>query len=33
MERLTAALREQMEQAAQLDREIWANLEAIGYGE
>jgi type I restriction enzyme M protein len=33
MERLTAALREQMTQAAQLDRAIWANLEEIGYGQ
>jgi type I restriction enzyme M protein len=33
MERLTAELREQMAQAARLDRLIWANLEEIGYGE
>jgi type I restriction enzyme M protein len=32
MERLTAALKEQMEQAAKLDWRIWANLEGIGYG-
>jgi type I restriction enzyme M protein len=33
MERLVNDLRAQMEQAAQLDQAIWANLEAIGYGE
>ncbi len=33
MERLVTELRAQMEQAAQLDQAIWANLEAIGYGE
>ena len=33
MARLTAELREQMEQAAKLDKLIWANLEDIGYGE
>jgi type I restriction enzyme M protein len=33
MARLTAALREQTEQSAKLDRIIWANLEDIGYGE
>ena len=32
MERLTAALSEQMQQAARLDQLIWANLEDIGYG-
>ena len=32
MARLTAALREQTEQSAKLDRIIWANLEDIGYG-
>ncbi len=32
MARLTAALREQTEKSAQLDRIIWANLENIGYG-
>jgi type I restriction enzyme M protein len=32
MERLTVALREQMDQAARLDERIWANLEGIGYG-
>ncbi len=32
MARLTAALREQTEQAAKLDKLIWANLEDIGYG-
>ncbi|WP_058868181.1 class I SAM-dependent DNA methyltransferase [Chloracidobacterium thermophilum] len=32
MARLTAALREQTEQAAKLDKIIWANLEDIGYG-
>jgi type I restriction enzyme M protein len=32
MERLTAELREQMKQAAELDERIWANLEEIGYG-
>jgi type I restriction enzyme M protein len=33
MARLTAALREQTEQAKKLDQLIWANLEDIGYGE
>jgi len=33
MARLTAALREQTEQAKKLDQLIWANLEEIGYGE
>ncbi len=32
MTRLTVALREQMGEAAKLDRLIWANLEDIGYG-
>ena len=32
MARLTADLREQMEQAAKLDKAIWANLEELGYG-
>jgi type I restriction enzyme M protein len=32
MERLTAALREQMEQATRLDQTISANMEEIGYG-
>jgi type I restriction enzyme M protein len=32
MARLTAQLREQMKQAAKLDKVIWANLEDIGYG-
>jgi hypothetical protein len=32
MTRLTAALREQMEQSAKLEKHIWANLEDIGYG-
>src|SRR5262249_52745211 len=32
MARLTAALREQTEQSAKLDKLIWANLEDIGYG-
>ncbi len=32
MARLTAALREQGEQAEKLDQIIWANLEDIGYG-
>ncbi|HOO40532.1 MAG TPA: N-6 DNA methylase, partial [Syntrophales bacterium] len=32
MARLIASLREQSEQAAILDRIIWANLEDIGYG-
>ena len=32
MERLTAELREQAEQARKLDALIWANLEEIGYG-
>jgi len=32
MERLTAQLREQMEQAARLDELIWANLEELGHG-
>ena len=33
MARLTAALREQMEESTRLDRIIWANLEDVGYGE
>jgi len=32
MARLTAELREQMKQAAKLEKTIWANLEDIGYG-
>jgi len=32
MERLTVALREQMEESAKLDKTILANLEDIGYG-
>jgi type I restriction enzyme M protein len=32
MARLTSTLREQTEQAAKLDKVIWANLEDIGYG-
>ena len=32
MTRLTAELREQMAQAARLDKLIWANLEDLGYG-
>lgn len=32
MERLAAALEEQMAQAAKLDQAIWANLEDLGYG-
>ncbi len=32
MTRLTAALREQTEQARKLDKRIWANLKDIGYG-
>jgi type I restriction enzyme M protein len=32
MERLTAALHEQMAEAARLDDLIWANLEELGYG-
>jgi type I restriction enzyme M protein len=32
MARLTAALREQGEQAEKLDQVIWANLEDVGYG-
>ncbi|RJP16690.1 MAG: SAM-dependent DNA methyltransferase [Candidatus Abyssobacteria bacterium SURF_5] len=32
MERLTAALRGQMEQSTKLDKLIWANLEDIGHG-
>jgi len=32
MTRLTAELREQMKQAAKLDKLIWTNLEDIGYG-
>ena len=32
MARLTAQLRKQMEEAARLDKAIWANLEEIGYG-
>ncbi len=33
MARLTAALREQMEESSKLDKVIWANLKDIGYGE
>jgi len=33
MKRLTAALKDQMEQSAKLDQQIWANLKEIGYGE
>jgi hypothetical protein len=33
MARLTAALREQTEESGKLDQIIWANLEALGYGE
>jgi type I restriction enzyme M protein len=33
MERLTATLREQIEQSAELDKTILANLEELGYGE
>jgi len=32
MARLTAELREQMKQAAKLEKTIWANLEDLGYG-
>lgn len=32
MKRLTATLRQQMEQAAKLDAAIAANLEELGYG-
>jgi type I restriction enzyme M protein len=32
MARLTAELREQMDTAAELDAQIWANLEGLGYG-
>lgn len=32
MGRLTVVLREQMKEAAKLDKVIWANLEDIGYG-
>jgi len=32
MDRLTTALRDQMEQSSKLDKLIWANLEDIGYG-
>lgn len=32
MQRLTVALREQMDAAVKLDKVIWANLEEIGYG-
>ena len=32
MARLTSELREQMKQAAKLEKTIWANLEDIGYG-
>ena len=32
MARLTNELREQMAEAAKLDKLIWANLEDIGYG-
>ena len=31
--RRSAAQREQMETAARIDEQIWANLEDIGYGE
>ncbi len=33
MQRLTAELREQTDQARKLDENIWANLEDIGYGQ
>ncbi len=33
MERLTATLRQQMAEGRKLDEVIWANLEALGYGE
>jgi type I restriction enzyme M protein len=33
MARLTAELREQMGAAAELDAQIWANLEGLGYGD
>jgi type I restriction enzyme M protein len=32
MTRLTADLKKQMEEGAKLDRQIWKNLESIGYG-
>ena len=32
MARLTAELRDQMAEAAKLDKLIWANLKDIGYG-
>ncbi len=32
MERLTAELRAQMDQAANLDTLIWADLQELGYG-
>jgi len=32
MARLTAQLREQMEEANKLDEAIWKNLEELGYG-
>jgi type I restriction enzyme M protein len=32
MKRLSATLREQMEQSAKLDKTIWSNLREIGYG-
>ena len=31
-QRLTATLREQCAESARLDREIWKNLEKLGYG-
>ena len=33
MERFTADLRAQINQSANLDKNIWANLEDLGYGE
>ena len=33
MERFTADLRDQINQSAALDKNIWANLEDLGYGE
>ncbi len=32
MTRLTATLKEQMKEAAKLDKQIWVNLEELGYG-
>jgi len=33
MSRLTADLKKQMEEGSKLDKQIWKNLEVLGYGE